>query len=85
MDEHLAEWKLADAKLKRMGSPIDECILITLVLELFGGGEHNEFGVAITALQTQENLSGQIIVSRMFQKYESRESERMLQSKNQYE
>ncbi len=54
MDEYLAEWELADAKLNCMGSPIDERTLITLFLESFGGGQHKDFGAAITALKTQE-------------------------------
>ena len=54
-------------------------------MEPFGGGQQKDVGAAITALQTQQKLSWQIIASRMLQEYESRESERMLQKKDQYE
>lgn len=71
MDEYLSKWEGMSAQLASMGAAIDEGLLTTMLVESFGARSDSEYGGALSALLTKDNLSWNQVSARLLQEYTS--------------
>jgi len=54
MDDYISQWEMQASRLRSIADPMDECTLVTIFLQSFGGSQSKDYGAVITALQTKD-------------------------------